>query len=958
MYPRILFVVCLLLFTKPVFCQDPFIVFSGTITDATSHRPIPAANIQLKNGHSGTMTNTLGNFTFKIPTHLVADSILISCIGYRTVVRSFSGNSEFVNIGLEPAIIALPEVAVYIPDGLDIIRKAVALIPQNYDTTDTRMTAFYRENIHFNHDTLNYNESVLDIFKTFRRDKTYRDQVRILKGRRRPSPPNNDPQFYNWIGNILNTAYSSLSEDIIKYHDVKNSLLRPQNYRYYQYSLLETITEGGRKLLVIQVLPRGNHRKAILQGRIYIDEATYAIVRLDMETSSRGNEYINRHGKGGIAYIIMSKVVGATLKFTAIRTVLSYKAYKGKYYLHTVQRHWEVAIDSRKRNLREVPWSGDFSLLVTDVSKDSVRQFQTGVADARSSMNYQVSNSYDPAFWEHYNIIQPDLPDTLKTVPQVAVAPLKRVSNRQHGFTRADTLRGQLSPLRSCYDVKFYYLDVTIDTSQRRLSGSNLIRYKVLEPFDRMQIDLYANMRIERILYNGKPLSYTREYDAVYVSFPAMQAAGSTGEMTIYYEGIPQVPDKSIPMNGGLIWDKDEAGNPWVQMVCQGSGASLWWPCKDHLSDEPDSMRICVTLPEGFTEVSNGRLLRKVSVGNGQNRFEWQVSYPINNYNVSFCFGKYLHETDLYVGADSLTIDYYIMPYNKPLFQQLKAQVKTMLACFEKNFGPYAFRRDGFTLVESPYPMEHQSGVCIGKLRKDINMQYPALVWHESAHEWWGNAISCRDIADMWIHEAFATYAEALVIEQMLGKETATIFLNDQRSGVFNKEPVIGEYDVNHIYYEIGDMYGKGSLMLHTFRQVLQNDVLWFDLLRGIQQHYRYQTLSSDSLVSYICRFTKQDYTPFFNQYLKHVHLPRLEYALQQQGKDLIVRYRWKADVPAFNMPVRVTTAAGRMAFIRPATTWKTMTLKNMHADDFEVDEAHFYIDVADTSSGETSFVE
>lgn len=957
MYIRLLVVACLLLIPHFSFGQERLIIISGRITDAASRQPIPAVNIQLKNGSTGTVTNTQGDFTFKIPVHLSADSVLISCIGYRSVTRVFTEDRPAVNIPLERAVISLPEVAVQPRSGLDLLKKAIAAIPVNYDTADSRMTGFYREDIRLNNDTLNYNESVLDIYKTFRVEKTYRDQIRLIKGRKMPARPNNDPVFYNWMGNIRNTAYSSLGEDIVKYNAVQNSPLAPDNYRYYDYTLLETVSEDDHYLQVVQIAPRKNHRKGLVKGRIYIDEGSLAIVRYEIETTPQGNDWVNKHGKGGIRYTLMSKVVGAGFDFSGLKLVLSYRPYHGKYYLHTVSRHWDIIINSHKRNMRDVPWKGDFNLLITDVNKDSVQRFQTDVSSRETSMNYLVGNNYDAAFWEHYNILQPELPDSLKKQAE-PVVPVSRVSNRQNGFTRGDTLRGQLSPLRSCYDVTFYHLDVDVDMDKHYLKGNNRIRYKVESAFSRMQIDLYANMQIERILYKGKPLHYTREYDAVFVQFPEEQLAGSTGEITVFYEGVPQIPDKSISMNGGVLWDKDDDGHPWVQVVCQGSGASLWWPCKDHLSDEPDSMRIWVTVPNGFTEISNGRLLRKLPVDTGKTRFEWQVTYPINNYNASFCIGKYAHLTDLYISGDTLTIDLYVMPYNLEEGQKLLKKIPPMLACFEKYFGRYAFRRDGFTLLESPYPMEHQSGVCFGKIGKGMNLEYPALVWHESAHEWWGNAISCRDMADMWMHEAFATYAEALMIEDLLDTTSATAYLNNQKSGVANKEPVIGVYDVNHIFYDIGDMYSKGSLMLHTFRSVLHNDTLWFDLLRGIQQHFRYQTLSSDSLVGYINRFTRHDHTPFFDQYLKYPHLPKLEFLTKKQGTNLVVKYRWKADVAAFDMPVKVTTAAHQMAFIYPTTAWKTLTLKNMQAADFMVDEDHFFIYVAGDTGGETPFVE
>jgi len=961
MYNRLLLLILFTFFAASAFCQDGYIVISGKVTDSNTRQPIAAANILLKKGSAGTITNSAGDFVFKIPEAAAGDSMLISCIGYRPLARSVAARGNGIVITLEPAIIALPEVSIHVTDALDILKRAIAAIPRNYDTANVRLTAFYREDIRYDHDTLNFNESVLDIFKTFRTGKGNSDQIRILKGRKMPSPPNDDPQFYGWIGNIRNTAYSALGEDIIKYRDAKNSTLAEHNFRYYNYTLLETINEDNRRVQVIRVSPRDKTKKGLLRGKIYIDASTLAIVKYTCEVTPAGIDYVNKHGKGGVAQALMAKIMGGSIDFKGIAQEISYRPYQGKYYLSAVQRHWDITVNSRKRNIKDVPWQGNFSFLVTDVSKDSAQRFQTAISSNNTSMNHLIGKDYDAAFWEHYNILQPEIPDSLRQQLPVAVQPdtipVKHVSNRQNGFTRADTLRGQLSALRTCYDVMFYHLDVAVDLEKHSLKGSNRIRFKVQEPFERMQIDLYANMKIGQVLFKGQALSYTREYDAVFVQFPGIQPAGSIQEVTISYEGIPQVPDKSVPMNGGVLWEKDNEGNPWVQVVCQGSGASLWWPCKDHLSDEPDSMRIWVTVPDGFTEISNGQLERKTFLGNGQTRFEWRVSYPINNYNATFCIGKYAQVTDQYIGKDTLLLNYYVMPYNLPTAPKMMDKVKSMLACFEQGFGVYPFQRDGFTLVESPYPMEHQSGVCIGRISKEVNLEYPALVWHESAHEWWGNAISCRDMADMWIHEAFATYAEALVIESSLDKKTATAFLNEQKNSVSNREPVTGVYDVNHIFYDINDMYTKGSLMLHTFRSMLDNDTLWFDLLRGIQQHFRYQTVSADSLVSYICRFTKHDYTCFFKQYLQYTRLPKLEYMLKQQGNDLQVRYRWLADAAAFSMPVKVTISPKRLGFIHPALTWKTLTLKGMKAGDFEVDQEGFFIDVAEVSQPETPFV-
>ncbi|HTF27786.1 MAG TPA: M1 family metallopeptidase, partial [Flavitalea sp.] len=416
-------------------------------------------------------------------------------------------------------------------------------------------------------------------------------------------------------------------------------------------------------------------------------------------------------------------------------------------------------------------------------------------------------------------------------------------------------------------------------------------------------------------------------------------------EIRISYEGVPKVPDWKIPMDGGVLWDKDSLGNNWAQMVCQGSGASLWWPNKDHQSDEPDSMQIWITVPSEFTEISNGRLIAKTPMAGNQTRYEWKVSYPINNYNVTFSIGKYVHYQDRYISDDTLTIDYYVMPYNLDRAKKMFGQVKPMLKTFQKYFGKYPFPRDGFTLVESLYPMEHQSGVCIGKITAQNSGDTNPLLWHESAHEWWGNAITSKDIADMWIHEAFATYAETLMIEDLFGKDKGNISMTGQVDAVIGNEPVTGVYDVNHIHYDIGDMYSKGSLMLHTFRNVLNNDTLWVKLLHNIQDHFRHQTLSADELIKFINKQTGTDYSYFFDQYLHYTQPPKLEAKLQQSGNNLSVKYRWVANVKNFRMPVKVTKTADQFDFIYPTTEWKTVVLKNVSMSEFDVDEESFYIE-------------
>jgi aminopeptidase N len=536
----------------------------------------------------------------------------------------------------------------------------------------------------------------------------------------------------------------------------------------------------------------------------------------------------------------------------------------------------------------------------------------------------------------------------VKPIEKPAAVSTIKLSNRENGFTRADTLRGKLTNLRS-YDVLFYHLDVAVDIPNKSISGNNKIRFRVTEPINKMQVDLYANMKIHAVKYRGKELKYTREFDAVFIQLPEKLASNTQHEIEITYSGQPQVPNFNISMHGGFLWEKDRNGDPWVQVACQGSGASLWWPNKDHLSDEPDSMRISVTVPSNLTEISNGRLLRKVPLPNNQTRYEWYVSYPINNYNVTLNIGKYTHLQDTYVTNSTLTLDYYAKTEHIDKARWVFNQVKPMLATLEKHYGKYPFPRDGFTLMESLHPMEHQSAVTFGRLPDGEldSVNTMKLVWHEVAHEWWGNNVSCKDLADMWLHEAFATYTESLFMQAKFGEDAYLGYMQELQQRAVNKEPVIGEQDVNHIFYNTEDMYSKAALMLHTFRNVLANDTLWFAILRGIQQEFRLKTVTSEDIVRYINQQTKTDYSYFFNQYLKYPNIPTLQIKFGQQGQTVVLHYKWNTDVPGFKMPVKVTKALGKYNFIYPTTAWQTMRLSNLSPEDFEVDQDQFYVNVA-----------
>jgi aminopeptidase N len=519
-------------------------------------------------------------------------------------------------------------------------------------------------------------------------------------------------------------------------------------------------------------------------------------------------------------------------------------------------------------------------------------------------------------------------------------------------FTRADSLRGYLSPLRSCYDVTFYNLDIAIDTSTKSIKGSNTIGFKVLNSFNKMQVDLFANMNVDKIEFeDGTLLKYTREYGAVFITLPEKLEQNSVHQIVFYYSGKPQIAERP-PWDGGFVWTKDYKGNTWVEVTCQGTGASLWWPNKDHQSDEPDSMLINITVPKGLEDISNGRLRSKTELPDGSTKYSWFVSYPINNYDVTINICTFKHFSDVYTSEDGskLTLDYYVLPENLEKAKKTFEQVKTMHACFEKYFGKYPFYRDGYKLIESSHNgMEHQSAVAYGNhyltgyegyASSNVGLNFDFIIIHESAHEWWGNSITSNDIADMWIHESFGAYAEALYVEYNWGRQAALEYMNGKKTNIDNDKPIIGPYNVNQ--EGAGDMYNKGQLVLNTLRDVINNDTLWFSILKGMQKKFAYQCINADDVINYINQRTGQDFNYFFEQYLRYTNFPVFTAYIEKKGSETALRYRWEADVKDFKMPIKVTTSKGHFEFIYPTTKFQTMKLDNFNPEDFKVDEDAF----------------
>jgi aminopeptidase N len=498
-------------------------------------------------------------------------------------------------------------------------------------------------------------------------------------------------------------------------------------------------------------------------------------------------------------------------------------------------------------------------------------------------------------------------------------------------FTKQDSLRGSITKERAWWDVKYYHLDIKVNPKDSTITGSNTIKYQVVQEYDRMQIDLQNPLEIYKVIQDGVELKYNREGDVFFIELVALQKPGAVKELTVFYGGKPKVA-VNPPWDGGITWKKDGNGNPFIASSCQGLGASVWWPNKDHMYDEVESMLISVNVPGNLTNVSNGRLLSVKKLKDGTKTFNWYVSNPINNYGVNINIGDYVSFSEKYKGEKGdLDCSYYVLRDNLAKAKEQFKDVPRMLKAFEHWFGPYPFYEDSYKLVEAPYlGMEHQSSVTYGNGFKngyrgrDLSgtgwgLKFDFIIIHESGHEWFANNITYKDIADMWIHESFTNYSESLFVEYYYGKEAGFEYVRGIRKNIQNDKPIIGHYDVNN--EGSSDMYYKGANMLHTLRQIVNDDEKWRTILRGLNSTFYHQTVSTKQIEDYLSVAIGMDLEPFFNQYLRDTRIPTLEYFF----KDSTLGFRWTNCVKGFNMPVKIFLN-GEEKWLKPNTDWASDT--------------------------------
>ncbi|MGB3064482.1 M1 family metallopeptidase [Sphingobacterium thalpophilum] len=530
---------------------------------------------------------------------------------------------------------------------------------------------------------------------------------------------------------------------------------------------------------------------------------------------------------------------------------------------------------------------------------------------------------------------------------------LAQLMEAKSEFTRADSLRGNLTPLRTCYDIQYYHLDVKVDIDNKFISGSNLFRFKATSDFKRLQFDLFANLKINKIVYKGAELPFTREYNAVFVVFPTSINRGTEDEFTVYYEGHPTEAARA-PWDGGFDWKKDSNGKPWVATACQGMGASVWWPNKDHQYDEVDSMLISVAVPNEVMNVSNGRLVDREKLPGGYTKYYWKVTNPINNYNVAINIGDYIHFKEKYKGEKGLLdVDYYILRENDIPEKKahLQKNARQTLEAFEHWFGPYPFYEDGYKLVETHHTgMEHQSAVAYGnhyqngyRGRDDSGtgwgQKWDFIVVHESGHEWFGNNITSADLGDMWIHESFTNYSEALFIDYFYGKEASQAYVHGIRRGIRNDAPIQGPYHVNK--EGSGDMYPKGGVMLNMVRTIIDDDKQWRSILRGLNKRFYHQQVDYKDITTYINQTSGIDLSKVFEQYVKHASIPTLEIQQDTTGKIL---GRWISEVNGFQMPIHIGIRGQKRQLIQLDQQFREIKIPGLSKENIDVDTFNYYV--------------
>lgn len=509
--------------------------------------------------------------------------------------------------------------------------------------------------------------------------------------------------------------------------------------------------------------------------------------------------------------------------------------------------------------------------------------------------------------------------------------------SQSKSLTKEDTLNGSNTAFRAWWDVRHYNISVKPDYKAKSISGYSIITYKVVAdslPF-LMQIDLQNPLQVDSVFIDrAKFNDYKKENNRWMMSLNTQQK-NSEHTIQLFYHGKPKVA-VNPPWDGGFVWKKDSLGNPWMSVACQGAGASVWFPCKDVQSEEPENgALLTMTVPDTLVAIGNGQLISKQKNGEGLMSYIWRVANIINSYDIIPYIGKYTHIKDSVIGEKGkLKTDYWVLDYHKQkAISHLKPNVIKTIKCLEYWFGPYPFYDDTYKIVEAPYlGMEHQSNVAYGNFYlngyagRDLSktgwgLKWDFIVVHETAHEWFGNSITAKDVADNWIHEGFASYAEVLFTECEFGKEAGNDYCEGVKKSIDNDIPVIGKYGVKK--EGSGDMYNKGSQVIQMIRQLVDDDEKFRLLLRDVSTCFYHKIITTKEFEEYLILKSGKDLQPLFDQYLRTIQIPKLEYKIVKNK----LSFRYSNCIDNFNMPVKIKT--DKEILIKPTTQWQTVKMEH-----------------------------
>lgn len=890
---------------------------SGTVLDNETGKPLPFSSVFIKGESIGTVANENGGFSLNISKRLANDSLTVSHIGYTNFYGIVNDLPVNLSIRLSEAVVNLSEVSVEAKKitAQEIFNLALQKIKNEdgYLKDQFRLEGFYREIHTSNSERTGALECAVEIYDN-NLTQNFKEIV-IPQFRKVYDRQNNLDQFIQ-----TKEGHNHL---LLLLNDGINLVPLASKLKNAVWSLpleIEKITYFNDRLVYVLSNLESKRREL----RVYIDLEDYSVYKNELILKTDEKDHLNYAWK---------KVTTEGDKCGAILDHQSYEYRKvnGKLVPYYFSRRFHF----RCYNLteQEISTKATFSteLLINNVITENVPKISPDKLKRKKGL-INRTEPFDSTFWKYFNDIEDVTMDKQLVSEQLLeqlgtntsnriehyskyetreVRPLKIGNHDTYQFNRADTLFGSLTPLLTCYDVGYYHLSVDVDPEREWITGVSSITFKVIEPSSQIRIDLFEYMQINNISFIGQSLDYTRDLDAVYVNFGQALRKDSTYTIEVEYEGRPLDIDFDI-WAAGFMWDQDDQGQPFIQSLCQGYGPKAWWPSKNHLSDEPDSTAISVTVPKDMIAVSNGVLLSVEPLGNSKSRFNWKVTNPINNYNLAVHIGDYVQSRENYKSQNGpdLLIDYFSLKQDEDLSKKKLAIVPKMLEVYEKYFGPYPFAEDGFKIVQSLYPMEHQSCVAVGRYFDD------QLILHEAAHEWWGNSVSCTDNADIWIHEAFATYAESLYIEETLGYDLGQEYLNVKKEDIHNDHPIVGIEGVNHFHYRIEDKYFKGALMLNTLRHLVGNDKLWFGTLLGIHQDFRHSFMDTKTMLSYLNDKLGVNYSSFFHQYLFTTDIPILT-IIQMENKKF--KYRWENAETDFRMSLKWDDF-----IIEPGMEWQT----------------------------------